>query len=179
MDDRLLSQPRFRGAVQVGAKHFGRNFHTIPDTRLVNWRLITVPDAPCGQVKRCLLDCSLDNCSSSKSASDGSGKGIASGVLLRLLERVQPGHSEIRLTYEQFGAFCDMPATTLFRAHIPTARLQQAEKVLARLGMKPGERSISSSPRSNSETISVNITTKPERLLSTAEQGKVCGGLSR
>ncbi len=32
-----------------------------------------------------------------------------------------------------------MPETTLFRARVPTARLRRAEKVLARLGMKPGD----------------------------------------
>lgn len=32
-----------------------------------------------------------------------------------------------------------MAQTTLFRARVPTARLRKAEKVLSRLGMKPGD----------------------------------------
>lgn len=30
-------------------------------------------------------------------------------------------------------------STTLFRARVPTARLKRAEKILARLGLKPGD----------------------------------------
>jgi addiction module RelB/DinJ family antitoxin len=30
-------------------------------------------------------------------------------------------------------------STTLFRARVPTSRLRNAEKVLARLGLKPGD----------------------------------------
>jgi len=67
-----------------------------------------------------------------------------------------------------------MPATTLFRARVPTARLRRAEKVLARLGMKPGDAfNIFLAQIELRNDLPFTITTKPERLLSTAEQGKV------
>jgi len=67
-----------------------------------------------------------------------------------------------------------MLATTLFRARVPTARLRRAEKVLARLGMKPGDAfNIFLAQIELRNDLPFTITTKPERLLSTAEQGKV------
>jgi len=67
-----------------------------------------------------------------------------------------------------------MTATTLFRARVPTARLRRAEKVLARLGMKPGDAfNIFLAQIELRNDLPFTITTKPERLLSTAEQGKV------
>lgn len=67
-----------------------------------------------------------------------------------------------------------MPATTLFRVRVPAARLRRAEKVLARLGMKPGDAfNIFLAQIELRNDLPFTITTKPERLLSTAEQGKV------
>ena len=67
-----------------------------------------------------------------------------------------------------------MSATTLFRTRVPTARLRRAEKVLARLGMKPGDAfNIFLAQIELRNDLPFTITTKPERLLSTAEQGKV------
>ena len=54
------------------------------------------------------------------------------------------------------------------------ARLRKAENVFARLGIKPGARSIFFSLKSSSETICHSpLPAHPELLLSTAEQGKV------
>ena len=67
-----------------------------------------------------------------------------------------------------------MSTTTLFRARVPTARLRKAEKVFARLGMKPGDAfNIFLAQVELRNDLPFAITTNPERLLSTAEQGKV------
>jgi antitoxin component of RelBE/YafQ-DinJ toxin-antitoxin module len=63
---------------------------------------------------------------------------------------------------------------TLFRARVPTARLRKAEKVFARLGMKPDAHSIFFLAQVElRDDLPFAITTHPELLLSTAEQGKV------
>jgi addiction module RelB/DinJ family antitoxin len=62
----------------------------------------------------------------------------------------------------------------LFRGRVPTARLRRAEKVFARLGIKPGDAfNIFLAQVELRNDLPFAITTHPERLLSTAEQGKV------
>ncbi len=66
-----------------------------------------------------------------------------------------------------------MATTTLFRARVPTARLRRAEKVLARLGMKPGDAfNIFLAQVEIRKELPFNVTTDPSRLMSSAEQGK-------
>lgn len=66
-----------------------------------------------------------------------------------------------------------MASTTLFRARVPTARLRRAEKVFSRLGMKTGDAfNIFLAQVELRDDLPFAVTAKPERLLSTAEQGK-------
>ena len=66
-----------------------------------------------------------------------------------------------------------MLETTLFRARVPTVRLRRAEKVFARLGMKSSDAfNIFLAQVELRDDLPFTITTTPERLLSTAEQGK-------
>ena len=70
-----------------------------------------------------------------------------------------------------------MSSTTLFRARVPTARLRKAEKVFTRLGMKPGDAfNIFLAQVELRGDLPFAITTHPERVLTTAEQGKVWEG---
>jgi addiction module RelB/DinJ family antitoxin len=65
-------------------------------------------------------------------------------------------------------------STTLFRARVPTARLRKAEKVFARLGIKASDAfNIFLAQVELRDDLPFTITTKPEQLLTTAEQGKV------
>jgi addiction module RelB/DinJ family antitoxin len=67
-----------------------------------------------------------------------------------------------------------MSTTTLFRARVSTQRLRRAEKVFARLGMKPGDAlNLFLAQVELRDDLPFAVTTHPERLLSTAEQGKV------
>ena len=67
-----------------------------------------------------------------------------------------------------------MSSTTLFRARVPTARLRKAEKIFARLGMKASDAfNIFLAQVELRDDLPFAITTKPEQLLTTAEQGKV------
>jgi len=67
-----------------------------------------------------------------------------------------------------------MSATTLFRARVPTSRLRRAEKVFERLGMKPSDAfNIFLAQVELRDDLPFAITTHPERVLSTGEQGKV------
>ena len=67
-----------------------------------------------------------------------------------------------------------MAATTLFRARVPTSRLRRAEKVFERLGMKPSDAfNIFLAQVELRDDLPFAITTHPERVLSTGEQGKV------
>ena len=67
-----------------------------------------------------------------------------------------------------------MSSTTLFRARVPTSRLRKAEKVFARLGIKASDAfNIFLAQVELRDDLPFAITTKPERLLTTAEQGKV------
>ncbi len=66
-----------------------------------------------------------------------------------------------------------MSDTTLFRARVPTARLRNAEAILARLGLKPGEAfNLFLAQVELRNDLPFAVTTQPERLMSTAEQGK-------
>jgi addiction module RelB/DinJ family antitoxin len=65
-------------------------------------------------------------------------------------------------------------STTLFRARVPTARLRKAEKVFARLGIKASDAfNIFLAQVELRDDLPFTITTKPEQLLTTSEQGKV------
>ncbi len=67
-----------------------------------------------------------------------------------------------------------MSSTTLFRARVPTARLRKAEKVFARLGIKASDAfNIFLAQVELRDDLPFTITTKPEQLLTTSEQGKV------
>ena len=78
------------------------------------------------------------------------------------------------LTLSAFlSLFEHMATTTLFRARVPTARLRRAEKVLARLGMKPGDAfNIFLAQVEIRKELPFNVTTEPSRLMSSVEQGK-------
>jgi addiction module RelB/DinJ family antitoxin len=70
--------------------------------------------------------------------------------------------------------FEHMPSTTLFRTRVPTARLRRAEKVFSRLGMKPGDAfNIFLAQVEIRNDMPFSVTTSPDRILSTAEQGKL------
>jgi len=66
-----------------------------------------------------------------------------------------------------------MSSTILFRARVPTSRLRRAEKVFARLGMKASDAfNIFLAQVELRDDLPFTITTKPDRLLSTADQGR-------
>lgn len=66
-----------------------------------------------------------------------------------------------------------MTTTTLFRARVPTSRLRKAEKIFERLGMKSGDAfNIFLAQVELRGDLPFAITTHPERVLTTAEQGK-------
>lgn len=66
-----------------------------------------------------------------------------------------------------------MPTTTLFRTRVPTARLRRAEKILSKLGMKPGEAfNIFLAQIEIRNDFPLTVTTSPDRVLSTEDQGK-------
>jgi antitoxin component of RelBE/YafQ-DinJ toxin-antitoxin module len=72
-----------------------------------------------------------------------------------------------------FEHFRAMATTTLFRTRIPTARLRNAEKILAKLGMKPGDAfNIFLAQVEIQKDFPIAITAQPGRVLSTADQGK-------
>lgn len=67
-----------------------------------------------------------------------------------------------------------MAASTLFRARVPSARLKRAEKVFSRLGMKTGDAfNIFLAQVELRNDMPFSITTFPERLLTTGQQGKL------
>lgn len=67
-----------------------------------------------------------------------------------------------------------MSDTTLFRARVPTNRLKKAEKVFDRLGIKAGDAfNIFLAQVELRGDMPFTITVNPERLVSTAEQGKI------
>jgi addiction module RelB/DinJ family antitoxin len=64
-------------------------------------------------------------------------------------------------------------ASTLFRARVPTERLKRAEKIFARLGMKPSDAfNIFLAQVELRNDMPFAITTNVDRLLTTGEQGK-------
>jgi addiction module RelB/DinJ family antitoxin len=67
-----------------------------------------------------------------------------------------------------------MAGSTLFRARVPTERLRRAEKVFARLGMKPGDAfNIFLAQVELRNDLPFAVTTTVDRLDTTEEQGKV------
>ena len=74
------------------------------------------------------------------------------------------------ITFEHFQA---MAATTLFRSRVPTARLRNAEKILARLGMKPSDAfNIFLAQIEIRKDFPLTLSTSTEPLLTTEQQGK-------
>ncbi len=66
-----------------------------------------------------------------------------------------------------------MAATTLFRSRVPTARLRNAEKILAKLGMKPSDAfNIFLAQIEIRTDFPLPVSTSAERLLTTEQQGK-------
>jgi addiction module RelB/DinJ family antitoxin len=67
-----------------------------------------------------------------------------------------------------------MTNSVLFRARVPADRLKRAEKVFARLGMKASDAfNIFLAQVELRKDLPFVITSKPEPLLTTVEQGKV------
>jgi addiction module RelB/DinJ family antitoxin len=66
-----------------------------------------------------------------------------------------------------------MQTSVLFRARVPADRLKKAEKVFSRLGMKTSDAfNIFLAQVELRKDLPFVITSKPEPLLTTAEQGK-------
>lgn len=62
-------------------------------------------------------------------------------------------------------------STTLFRARVPKARLKRAEKVLSRMGLKPGDAfNMLLAQIELREGLPFQITARPERVLTAGEQ---------
>jgi addiction module RelB/DinJ family antitoxin len=67
-----------------------------------------------------------------------------------------------------------MASSTLFRARVPSDRLKRAEKVFSRLGMKTGDAfNIFLAQVELRDDMPFSITTYPERILTTGQQGKL------
>lgn len=61
--------------------------------------------------------------------------------------------------------------TSLFRARVPAGRLREAEKILARLGMKPGDAfNMLLAQIELRQALPFEVTTRPPELLSTDRQ---------
>jgi antitoxin component of RelBE/YafQ-DinJ toxin-antitoxin module len=66
-----------------------------------------------------------------------------------------------------------MSSTTLFRARVPTTRLRNAEKILAKLGMKPSDAfNVFLAKIEIRKDFPLTVSTSPDPLLSTEAQGK-------
>ena len=66
-----------------------------------------------------------------------------------------------------------MAGSTLFRARVPTERLKRAEKVFARLGLKPSDAfNIFLAQVELRNDLPFAVTTTVDRLVTTEEQGK-------
>ena len=66
-----------------------------------------------------------------------------------------------------------MPSETtkLFRARVPASRLRKAEKILARLGMKPGDAfNMLLAQIELREGLPFEVTTRPQQVLSSERQ---------
>ena len=69
-----------------------------------------------------------------------------------------------------------MSNSVLFRARVPADRLKKAEKVFARLGMKTSDAfNIFLAQVELRKDMPFSITSKPEPLLTTIQQGKAWG----
>lgn len=67
-----------------------------------------------------------------------------------------------------------MASSTLFRVRVPSDRLKRAEKIFSRLGMKTGDAfNIFLAQVELRNDMPFSITTFPERLMTTEQQGKV------
>ncbi|MEI6277994.1 MAG: hypothetical protein WCQ16_01265 [Verrucomicrobiae bacterium] len=67
-----------------------------------------------------------------------------------------------------------MAASILFRARVPSDRLKRAEKIFSRLGMKTGDAfNIFLAQVELRNDMPFTVTTFPERLLTTGQQGKL------
>ena len=63
--------------------------------------------------------------------------------------------------------------TTLFRARVPASRLKKAERVLARLGLKPGDAvNMLFAQIELREDLPFSVTTQPTLLMSAEEQAE-------
>jgi len=61
--------------------------------------------------------------------------------------------------------------TKLFRARVPAARLRKAEKILARLGMKPGDAfNMMLAQIELREGLPFEVTTRPPQVLNSEQQ---------
>lgn len=61
--------------------------------------------------------------------------------------------------------------TTLFRARVPKDRLRRAEKILARMGLKPGDAfNLLLAQVELREALPFAVTTNPERVFTAEEQ---------
>jgi addiction module RelB/DinJ family antitoxin len=64
--------------------------------------------------------------------------------------------------------------TTLFRARVPKARLQRAENILARMGLKPGDAfNLLLAQVELRKALPFEVTTNPGNLLTPQEQAAV------
>ena len=64
--------------------------------------------------------------------------------------------------------------TKLFRARVPASRLRKAEKILARLGMKPGDAfNMLLAQIELREGLPFEVTTRPPQILSPEQQSDV------
>jgi addiction module RelB/DinJ family antitoxin len=62
-------------------------------------------------------------------------------------------------------------STTLFRARVPATRLRKAEKILARLGMKPSDAfNMMLAQIELREGLPFEVTTRPPQVLSSEQQ---------
>jgi addiction module RelB/DinJ family antitoxin len=67
-----------------------------------------------------------------------------------------------------------MASSTLFRARVPTDRLKRAEKIFSRLGIKTSDAfNMFLAQVELRKDMPFPITTNPDRLIPTAEQGKI------
>jgi addiction module RelB/DinJ family antitoxin len=67
-----------------------------------------------------------------------------------------------------------MASSTLFRARVPSDRLQRAEKIFSRLGIKTSDAfNMFLAQVELRKDMPFAITTNPDRLIPTADQGKI------
>lgn len=67
-----------------------------------------------------------------------------------------------------------MASSTLFRARVPSDRLKRAEKIFSRLGIKTSDAfNMFLAQVELRKDMPFSITTNPDRLIPTADQGKI------